>query len=93
MNICERRGGMFKFITRLILLCILIFLVFIALSVYSGGEKFRWFGKEVEKESQKVGEKADQIKKGSEKVIKGVEETTEKVKEFTGSKNKDEKSR
>ena len=83
---------MFKFVTKLILLCIFIFIVFIALSVYSGGEKFRWFGKKVEQESQKVGEKADQIKKGSESVIKGVEQTTEKVKEFTGSKSKDEKS-
>lgn len=84
---------MFKFITKLILLCILIFIVFIVLSVYSGGEKFRWFGKKVELESQKVGEKADQIKQGSQKVIKGMEKTTEKVKEFTGSKSTDEKSR
>lgn len=84
---------MFKFITKLILLCILIFIVFIALSVYSGGEKFRWLGKKVEQESKKVGEKADQIKEGSETVIKGIEQTTEKVKEFTGSKSKDEKSR
>ena len=83
---------MFKFITKLILLCILVFFVFIALSVYSGGERFRWFGKKVELESQKVGEKADQIKQGSEEVIKGMEKTTEKVKEFTGSKSKDGKS-
>ncbi|HXX54046.1 MAG TPA: hypothetical protein VEI28_05690 [Thermodesulfovibrionales bacterium] len=84
---------MFKFITRLILLAIIIFIVFIVLSVHSGGEKFRWFGKKVEQESQRVGEKADQLKKGGETVIKGIEKTTEKVKEFTGSKNKDEKSR
>jgi len=84
---------MFKFITKLILLCILAFFVFIALSVYSGGERFRWFGKKVEQESKKMGEKADQIKEGSETVIKGIEKTTEKVKDFTGSKYKDEKSR
>ena len=84
---------MFKFIFRIIFVCIALLIAFIAFSVYSGGEKFRWFGKKVERESQKVGEKADQIKKGSETVIKGIEQTTEMVKEFTGSKNKDEKSR
>ena len=84
---------MFRFIFRLVFICIVLLIAFIAFSVYSGGEKFRWFGKKVEQESQKVGEKADQIKQASEKVIKGIEKTTEKVKEFTGSKSKDEKSR
>jgi len=56
-----------QIITKLILLCILVFFVFIALSVYSGGERFRWFGKKVELESQKVGEKADQISREAKK--------------------------
>jgi hypothetical protein len=93
MVICRRSEGMFRLIFRLIFIGIVLLIAFIAFSVYSGGEKFRWFGKKVEQESQKVGEKADRIKQGSETVIKGIEKTTEKVKEFTGSKNKDEKSR
>jgi hypothetical protein len=86
---------MFRLVFKIIFLCILAFIVFVALSIYSGGERFRWFGKKVEQQSEKMGEKADKIKQGSEKVIKGIEQTTEKVKEFTGSKEskKDEKSR
>lgn len=84
---------MIKLVMKLIFLSILAFIVFVAVSIYSGGEKFRWFGKRVGQESEKMGEKADKIKQGSEKVIKGIEQTTEKVKEITGSKEgkKDEK--
>ncbi len=78
---------MIKLIMKLIFLGILAAAVFIVLSVYSGGEKFRWFGKKVEQESEKVGEKADKIKKGSDTVMRGIEKTTEKVKEITGSKD------
>ncbi len=86
---------MIRMIFRLIFLAVIAGLIFIGISIYSGGEKFRWFGKKVEQQSEKVGEKADRIKQGSEKVVKGVEKTTEKVREITGSKNdrKDEKSR
>jgi hypothetical protein len=85
---------MFKLLFKIIFLCFLAAIVFIALSIYSGGEKFRWFGKEVKQQSEKVGERADKLKEGSKKVIKGIEETTQKVKEITGSKDgKDEKSR
>jgi hypothetical protein len=88
---------MIKFITKLLFLCILAAIVFVALSIYSGGEKFRWFGKRVEQESQKVGEKADMIKKGSVTVMKGIGKTADTVKEITGTKDekkeKDGKSR
>ncbi len=88
---------MIKMIMKLIFLCILAAVVFIALSIYSGGEKFRWFGKKVEQESERVGEKADRIKKSTDSVVKGIEKTTEKVKEITGNKDvkkeKDGKSR
>lgn len=85
---------MIKLVMKLILLCVLAFIVFVAVSIYSGGEKFRWFGKKVGQESERMGEQADRIKRGSEKVIKGIEQTTEKVKEMTGSSEskKDEKS-
>lgn len=85
---------MIKLLFKIIFLFFLAVIVFIALSLYSGGEKFRWFGKKVQQQSEKVGEKADRIKQDSDKVIKGVEKGAEKVKEFTGSKDnrKDEKS-
>jgi hypothetical protein len=82
---------MFKLLWKLIVLSIIAVIVFIALSFYSGGEKFRWFGKKVQQESEKVGEKADVIKEKSEGVKKGIEKAKEKVKDFTGKK--DEKSR
>lgn len=86
---------MFKLLFKVIFLCIVAAIVFVALSIYSGGEKFRWFGKKVEQQSEKVGEKADKLKEGGDKVMKGIEQTTEKVKEITGSKDgkKDEKNR
>lgn len=88
---------MIKFIVKLIFLGILVAVVFIALSIYSGGERFRWFGKKVEQQSEKVGEKADKIKKGSDIVIKGIQKTTETVREIAGSKDakkeKDDKPR
>lgn len=80
--------NMIKFMMKLIFLGILAAIVFIALSIYSGGEKFRWFGKKVEQQSEKVGDKADMIKKGSDSVIKGIERTTEVVKEITGNKDR-----
>ncbi len=81
---------MFKLIKKLILLAIIALIVFVVLSLYSGGEKFRWFGKKVEQQSEKVGEKADKFKKKSGWVLRGVEWTREKVKDLTGKK--DEKS-
>ncbi len=85
---------MIKLIVRLIVLGIIAGLIFIGLAIYSGGEKFRWFGKKVEQQSEKMGQKADKIKQRSDKVLKSVKQTAGKVKEFTGSKesNKDEKS-
>ncbi len=88
---------MIKFIMKLIFLGIIAAVVFVALSIYSGGEKFRWFGKKVEQQSEKVGEKADKLKKGSDIVINGIRKTTETVKEIAGSKDakkeKDDKPR
>ncbi len=82
---------MFKLIRRLILFAILIAVAFVVISVLSGGEKFRWLGKKVEQQSEKVGEEADRVKAKSEKFLKCIDKTKEKVKEFTGSKE-DEKS-
>ncbi len=78
---------MFKLIWRLVVFAIIVLIAFIVLSIYSGGEKFRWLGKEVEHESRKIGEKADEIKKKSDKVIKGIKTTKEKVEDPTGRKH------
>lgn len=82
---------MFKLLRRLICILILAAIAFVVISVLSGGEKFRWFGKNVEQRSEKVGEEADKLKEKSDKVLKGIEKAKEKVKGFIGKK--DEKSR
>lgn len=88
---------MIKLIMKLIFLSILAAVVFIAVSIYSGGEKFRWFGKKVEQQSEKVGKEADKVRETSDKVMKGIGKTTETVKEIAGSKDgkkeRNEKSR
>jgi|GEM_PF-729637 hypothetical protein len=95
---------MFKLIKRLIGLIIIAAIVFLALSLWQGGNPFRWFGKKseqagevIKKESEVVGEKADKIKKKTDdikgttkKVGEGIKKTGEKIKEFTGSKGKSE---
>lgn len=83
---------MFKLLKRLIFVLILAAIAFVVISALSGGERFRWLGKKVEQQSEKVGDEADKLKAKSDKVLKGLDKTKEKVKEFTGSK-KDEKSR
>lgn len=85
---------------RLIGLIIITVLVFLALSVWRGGEPFRWFGKQSKEAGEILGEKsetlgkeADKIKKKSgemqktrEKVNEGIRKTKETIAEFTGSK-------
>ncbi|HXX58066.1 MAG TPA: hypothetical protein VEI96_08715 [Thermodesulfovibrionales bacterium] len=78
---------MFKLISRLVFLVILVLVAFIVLSIYSGGEKIRWFGREVEHESRRLGETADKIKEKSDKITKGMKTTREKVDDLTGRKN------
>lgn len=78
---------MFKLLRRLICFLVLAAIAFVVISIVSGGERFRWFGKKVEQQSEKVGERADKLKEKSDKVLKGIEKTKEKVKEFTGNKS------
>lgn len=81
---------MCKFLAKAICILVIILAIFIAVSLYSGGRGFRWFGKKIEEQSKKIGGKADNLKEKSEKVIEGVEKAKEKVKDITGKK--DEKS-
>ena len=91
---------MFKLIRHLIVIVIITAIVFLALSLWQGGEPFRWFGKKSEqagevlkKKSEEVGNEADKIKKKSEdvkdttkKVTEGIKKAGEKIKDITGSK-------
>lgn len=75
---------MFRLLTRLICLAVIAIIAFVVISLSSGGEKFRWFGKKVGQESEKVGEKADKLKETGDKTMKGVEKAKEKIKDLTG---------
>ncbi len=48
---------------------------FLAVSIRSGGEKFRWFGHKVEVESVRVGEKADSVKHVAGRIEGGAKKT------------------
>ena len=80
---------MVKFFWRLVCLAFIVLIVFIALSLLSGGEKFRRFGKQVERESEKVGESADKIKGTSVEVMRGIEKTKKKIEDLTGKKREE----
>ncbi len=90
---------MFKLLKRLIFFTIIALLIFFAISLWRGGEPFRWFGKQSEKagevikqKSEDMGQKADRIKKTSEgikhttkKLKSGIKKTHEKIEDFTSS--------
>ncbi len=66
---------MFRFLRRLLCLVAIILAAFLAISLRSGGEKFRWFGQKVEVESVKVGRKADNVKYVAGKIENGARNT------------------
>jgi hypothetical protein len=77
---------MFKLLWRIICTGIIVLLAFLILSLMSGGEKFRWFGKEVQKHSEKIGEKADEIREKGEWISKGLDRAKRRIREVTGGK-------
>lgn len=93
---------MFKLIRRLIALALLAGIVFLALSLWKGGDPFRWVGKQSEKagevirdRSEDIGKEADRIKKQSgdlqeatEKVKNGIQETGKIMKDVSGTSGK-----
>jgi hypothetical protein len=93
---------MFKLLRRLITLALLAGIVFLALSLWKGGDPFRWFGKQSEKagevirdRSEDIGKEADRIKKQSgdlkeatEKVKNGIQETGKIMKDVSGTSGK-----
>lgn len=74
---------MFKLLLRLICLSLITLIAFLILSLSSGGEKFRWFGKKVEEKTESLGRIADSIKEKSNKVMKGIEKAKERIKDLT----------
>jgi len=91
---------MFKLIKRLIVIVLISGIIFLALSLWQGGDPFRWFGKKskkagevIKEKSEEIGQKADTIQKKTEKIknttdriSEGIKETGEKIKDFAGSK-------
>lgn len=77
---------MFKLFIRLICLSIITLIAFFIISLYNGGEKFRWFGKKVEEKTESLGRTADRIKETGDKTLKGLEKAKEKIKDLTDKK-------
>ncbi|HAM51011.1 MAG TPA: hypothetical protein DCP92_10110 [Nitrospiraceae bacterium] len=80
---------MIRFFWRFACLALITLLAFVALSLLSGGEKFRWFGREVERGSEKVGESADKLKGKSDEILKGIQKTKKKIEDLTGKKREE----
>jgi len=80
---------MFKLIKRIICFSVIAVIVFFAIALRSGGEKFRWFGEKtggaITESSEKLGQKADEIKGKKDEAVRSIER-------FTGT-DKDEAQR
>lgn len=73
---------MFKLLRRLLCLAIILGIIFIAIAVFSGGERFRWIGSILKIKTDKVAEKADSIKKATEDTIWGTGKEMKRSKEM-----------
>jgi hypothetical protein len=92
---------MIKWVFKVIGLLLLAGIIFLAISLWKGGDPFRWLGQKTEQageiakeKSEELGKEADKIKKRTDavrdttkKVTEGIRKTGDKVKELTGSKN------
>jgi methyl-accepting chemotaxis protein len=93
---------MFKLVTRLMGIVVVAGLILLALSMWEGGQPFRWIGiksqqagEAIRKRSEELGEAADKIRKkaGSvrnvtERVTEGIEEAGTKIENIAGGKKK-----
>jgi len=91
---------MIKWIFKIIGLLLLAVVIFLAISLWKGGDPFRWLGQKseqagelVKEKSEEMGKEADKIKQRTDtvrdttkKVTGGIKKTREKIKEITGSK-------
>ncbi|MEW6117345.1 MAG: hypothetical protein AB1553_10650 [Nitrospirota bacterium] len=71
-------------IKRILCISVIGVIAFLVIALWSGGEKFRWFGEKtggaIRKSSEELGEKADAIKETKDTA-------TEKIKKWTGTKD------
>jgi|GEM_PF-475741 len=67
---------MCKLIKRVVCFLVTALIVFFAVALWSGGEKFRWFGEKtggaIKGMSEKLGEKADEIKQEKDKTVERI---------------------
>jgi hypothetical protein len=78
---------MLKFIRGIIFTGLAVLLAFLIISLLSGGEKFRWLGKEAQKQSEVIGYKADRIREKGEEILKILRQTKGKMTKETGKKD------
>ncbi len=92
---------MFKLIGRVIGIIIILAIIFIAISLWHGGEPFRWLGKKseqagevIKEKSDVIGEEADRIKEKTgdikdktKEVADGIVKTKDAIKDLAGSKS------
>jgi len=78
---------MFKLIKRTICLLVIAVIVFFVIALRSGGEKFRWFGEKsggvIKETSEKLGQKADELKGKKDEAVSTIEKITGRDKKDT----------
>ncbi len=71
---------MLKLIKRFVCLLLTALIVFFAIALWSGGEKFRWFGEKtggaIKDTGEKLGERADVIKRQKDKAAETIKKLT-----------------
>ena len=71
---------MCKFVKRIISLIVIALVVFFAVALWSGGDKFRWFGEKtggaIKDSGEKLGKSADAIKKEKDKAAETIKKLT-----------------
>lgn len=91
---------MFRLLKNIISIILIAGILFLILSLWKGGEPFRWFGNKSQKageiikeKSESAGKKADEIKKKTEilkqktkKLKDDIQDTKDKIKQITNSK-------
>lgn len=91
---------MFRLLKNIISIIIIAGILFLIISLWKGGEPFRWFGSKSEKageiikeKSESAAKKADELKKKTEifkektkKIKNDVQDTKNKIKQLTNSK-------
>lgn len=93
---------MIKMILKIGCLVVILIVAFLALAFWEGGDKLRWFGKETQKQSEKLADKADKLKETGNAIKEGATEVSEKAKklkdmvgdkEETGEEKKEQKAK